>query len=90
MSIVKGATIPGYIGSDHRTLPRTRVSHGARRVTRSENRSSAIRERRWEWQTLVSEAYPVVGLVLIVSYVLWTLVAGDVLVDWPGPVPATE
>ncbi len=90
MSIVKGATIPGYIVPEHRTLPRGRAFYGARRAMRLENRSSATRRRSLEWQALVSEAYPVIGLALIVGYVLWTLLAGDFLLDWSGPMPTTE
>ena len=87
MSIVRMAMIPGHVYPAHRTLRRRRTRESTSRLRKS---ASLGRQNRFEWRTLLAEAYPVMGLALIVAYVLWALLAGDYALDWSGPSPTTE
>jgi hypothetical protein len=42
------------------------------------------------WQTLLTEAYPVIGLLLIVSYVTWVVLMGDTTLPWVGDLAHAE
>jgi hypothetical protein len=81
------ASLPAYVYPAQRTVRRARNSEGTSRLRKP---ASAGRQNRFDWQTLLAEAYPVIGLVLIIAYVLWAIFAGEYALDWSGPSPATE
>lgn len=61
-------------------------------VCPSEHSASRVRKpiQSFGWQTLLRDAYPVIGLVLIVSYLAWVVVLGDSSLPWVGELASVE
>lgn len=87
MSIIRMATIPGNIYPVTRTTPVVRTPNEARRSR--EPRSLRRSNVAW-WSTLLTEAYPVIGLVLITGYLAWILLLGEQTLPWAGDIAPAE
>lgn len=87
MSILRIATIPGNIYPAQRTAPVVRTPNEARRL----RKPRALRRPKvpW-WSTLLTEAYPALGLILIVGYLAWILILGEHTLPWAGEIAPAE
>jgi hypothetical protein len=87
MSIIRMAAIPGSVFPAQRGARTIRKPGDVARVRRPRARRRAD---AFGWRTVVSEAYPAIGLTLIVGYLLWVLVLGDYAWPWIGELSAAE
>jgi hypothetical protein len=87
MSIIRMATIPGNVLPAQRHVRTVRKPGEASRVRRPRvgRRSDAF-----GWRTVVAEAYPAIGLTLIVGYLLWVLFLGEYALPWVGELSPAE
>lgn len=83
MSIIRMAAIPGSVLRGRRQVRSVPRPREAAPVHRS-------RRRVFGWPTVVAEAYPVIGLTLIVGYLLWVLVLGEHALPWVGELSPAE
>lgn len=81
MSILRMATLPSNAYPVQGAARRVRRPDEAARMHRLKKSRRAA--TAW-WQTLLAEAYPAIGLGLIVGYLLWALVFGEGAVTWSG------
>jgi hypothetical protein len=80
MSIIRMAAIPGNLfPAQHTRSVRQPGEAGRLRNARARRRLDAF-----GWRTLLAEAYPAIGLILIVGYLLWILVLGECALPWVG------
>lgn len=79
MSIVRMAMIPGYVYPTQSVLRPARKTGGANHLRQPRVTG---RQNRFDWRRLVVEAYPVIGLAVIVGYVLWVLFLGAHTLPW--------
>lgn len=87
MSIVRMATLPNNVLPAEGIRGRVRGPGEAARVRRPHrSRHSAPAWR----QTLLADAYPAIGLALIVGYLLWAFVFGEGTVTWSGGLTPAE
>lgn len=87
MSIMRMATIPANICPAPRTAPLVRTPSQARRLEKP--RSPRRPKVAW-WSILLTEAYPAIGLMLIVGYLAWILLLGEHTLPWAGNIAPAE
>jgi hypothetical protein len=87
MSIIRMATLPGKIYPAQRTRPSVRMPGEAMRVRKPRARG---RIDAFGWRTWLTEAYPAIGLALIVGYLVWVLVLGESALPWAGDLSSAE
>ena len=86
MSIVRMATLPSNVYPAQRAARRVRPG-AATRVQRPKLSRRAASS--W-WQSLLADAYPAIGLALIVGYLLWAFVFGETNITWSGGLTPAE
>ena len=86
MSIIRMATIPGNLYPAQRTRS-VRLPGEAGRVRKPRARR---RVDAFGWRTVLADAYPAIGLMLIAGYLLWTLVLGEYTLPWVGEFSPAE
>ena len=87
MSIVRMATLPKNVLPAAGIRSRVRRPGEATRVRRPQRSRPATPA---SWQTLLADAYPAIGLALIVGYLLWALVFGETNITWSGGLTPAE
>ncbi|HWB08304.1 MAG TPA: hypothetical protein VG826_03730 [Pirellulales bacterium] len=87
MSIIRMAAIPGSVLPAQRGARTVRKPGDAARVRRPR---AGRRADAFGWRTVVAEAYPAIGVTLIVGYLLWVLVLGESGLPWVGEFSPAE
>jgi hypothetical protein len=87
MSIIRMAAIPGNIYPAQRTIHSMRKPGETGRVRKPRGRRYGD---VFGWQTFLTEAYPVIGLALIVGYLVWVLFLGELALPWVGELSPAE
>ena len=87
MSIVRMATLPNHVLPAERIRGRVRRPGEASRVRRP--KTARCGTPNW-WQSLLADAYPAIGLALIVGYLLWAFVFGETNITWSGGLTPAE
>ena len=91
MSLIRMATMTSHV------YPSERMARPVRKPGQTERLPgpTEVRKRRPRpdaigWRVLLSEAYPAIGLALIVAYLLWAALAGDYALPLAGELSPVE
>lgn len=87
MSIIRMTTLPGNISPAQLTRRSVRMPGEAGRVRKPGARRGVD---AFGWRTVLADAYPAIGLLLIAGYLLWTLVLGEYTLPWVGEFSLAE
>jgi hypothetical protein len=82
-TIIRIASLPANIYPTERTVDATEACVFTRKETRH-------RARQWAWRSLVADAYPMIGLMLIAGYLAWVMVLGESTLPWVGDLAAAD
>lgn len=91
MSLIRMATMISHVYPAQRMARTVRTPGQAERLPGpTEVRQRRPRPDAIGWRVLLTEAYPAIGLALIVAYLLWATLAGDYALPLAGELLPVE